>query len=82
MPLAVGARLGQYEIVAPLGVGGMGEVYRAHDSRLHRFVAVKCLSNEVTRSWWVMWTRIDPRVEPLRADPRYQRLLSKLGLSI
>ena len=33
------------------------------------------------RSWWVMWTRIDPRVEPLRADPRYQRLLSKLGLS-
>jgi eukaryotic-like serine/threonine-protein kinase len=48
MPLAVGARLGQYEIVAPLGVGGMGEVYRAHDSRLHRFVAVKCLSSEVT----------------------------------
>jgi TolB-like protein len=34
------------------------------------------------RSWWVMWTRIDPRVEPLRADPRYQRLLSKLGLSL
>jgi serine/threonine protein kinase len=48
MSLAVGARLGQYEIVAPLGVGGMGEVYRAHDSRLHRFVAVKCLSSEVT----------------------------------
>ena len=48
MPLVVGARLGPYEIVAPLGAGGMGEVYRAHDSRLQRFVAVKCLSNEVT----------------------------------
>ncbi|MGD1095983.1 MAG: hypothetical protein ABSB35_28820 [Bryobacteraceae bacterium] len=41
MPLSVGDRLGPYEILAPIGAGGMGEVYRATDTRLHREVAVK-----------------------------------------
>src|SRR6202162_4375237 len=41
MPLQPGEKLGPYEIVAPIGKGGMGEVYRAHDSRLNRDVAVK-----------------------------------------
>jgi serine/threonine protein kinase/Tol biopolymer transport system component len=43
MALAVGARLGPYEIISTLGAGGMGEVYKAHDSRLRRDVAIKIL---------------------------------------
>jgi eukaryotic-like serine/threonine-protein kinase len=43
MPLPIGARLGPYEILAVIGAGGMGEVYRAHDSRLRRDVAIKVL---------------------------------------
>src|SRR6266542_6606367 len=43
MPLAAGTRLGPYEILSPLGAGGMGEVYRAKDPRLKREVAVKVL---------------------------------------
>src|ERR1022692_4419345 len=41
MPLSIGEKLGPYEILAPIGSGGMGEVYRAHDSRLDRDVAIK-----------------------------------------
>src|SRR5262247_336286 len=43
MSLAPGARLGSYEVVDPLGVGGMGEVYRARDTKLNRDVALKVL---------------------------------------
>jgi len=47
MPLAAGTRLGPYEILAPIGAGGMGEVYRARDTRLDRDVAIKVLPSHL-----------------------------------
>jgi serine/threonine protein kinase len=53
MTLQAGSRLGPYEILSPLGAGGMGEVYRAKDPRLGREVAVKVLPR---------WRPISPAV--------------------
>jgi eukaryotic-like serine/threonine-protein kinase len=50
MSLAAGTKLGPYEIAGPIGAGGMGEVYRATDSRLDRQVAVKVLSSHLSSS--------------------------------
>ncbi len=49
MPLTAGTRLGPYEILSPIGAGGMGEVYRARDSRLDRDVAVKVLPEHLAK---------------------------------
>src|SRR5271154_5692672 len=46
MPLSAGDRLGPYEIHAPIGAGGMGEVYKARDTRLDRIVAIKVSKTE------------------------------------
>src|SRR5687767_13166893 len=49
MALASGSRLGPYQILGPLGAGGMGEVYRARDTRLDRTVAIKILPSELSQ---------------------------------
>ncbi len=49
MSLKSGDRLGPYEIIAPIGAGGMGAVYRARDPRIERDVTIKVLSGELSR---------------------------------
>ncbi len=49
MPISPGARLGTYEIFAPIGAGGMGEVWRARDTKLGREVAIKTLPEEFAK---------------------------------
>src|SRR6266481_3395488 len=50
MSLSTGTRLGPYEVLSPLGAGGMGEVYRARDTRLERTVAIKVLPPHLSSS--------------------------------
>ena len=49
MSLATGVKVGSYEIIAPLGAGGMGEIYRARDTKLKREVALKVLLEAFAR---------------------------------
>ena len=49
MPLTAGDKLGPYEILGLIGAGGIGEVYKARDSRLHRTVAIKVLSEHIAK---------------------------------
>ena len=57
MSLSAGDKLGPYEILAPIGAGGMGEVYRAQDSRLRRDVAIKILPEAIARG--DAWARFE-----------------------
>jgi len=59
MALSSGTKLGPYEIQWPLGVGGMGEVYRARDTRLGRQVTLKFLPDEASKDRQAM---LDPRL--------------------
>ena len=80
MPLNVGSRLGHYDVTALIGEGGMGQVYRATDTKLNRDVALKVLPQAFTndpdrlarfeREAW--WTLAPKRcVRPARISPRH-----------
>jgi serine/threonine protein kinase len=60
VPLAPGTRLGPHEIIAPLGAGGMGEVYRARDTRPGREVAIKVLPAAVSLCEAAPPVQLDP----------------------
>jgi serine/threonine protein kinase len=94
MPLSVGDKLGPYEILAPIGAGGMGEVYRARDARLSRDVAIKVYAglgekDQVfdwldraykDRSYYLaVYLTTDARLDSLRSDPRFAELRKKIG---
>src|SRR5579864_583483 len=68
MAVAVGTKFGPYQIISPLGVGGMGEVYRAHDAKLGRDVALKLLPP--------MFTSVGDRVARLEREARVLASLS------
>ncbi|MSO48772.1 MAG: hypothetical protein EXQ49_02545 [Acidobacteria bacterium] len=60
--LSPGTQLGPYEIVAPFGAGGMGEVYRARDTKLNRDVAIKVLPNAFAREAQVLASLNHPNI--------------------
>ena len=77
MPLSPSTRLGQYEVLEAIGAGGMGEVYRAHDTKLGRDVAIKVLPEELSRDK----ERLDrfEREARLLAKLNHPNILAKLG---
>lgn len=58
MALFAGIRLGPYEVLSPIGDGGMGEVYKARDARLDRTVAIKVLPEHIARREDLPWLRL------------------------
>jgi serine/threonine protein kinase len=73
MALGIGLRLGPYEILSPLGAGGMGEVYRARDTRLDREVAIKVLPERLANDADTMTAILGPRIGAWTTRPPIDR---------
>ena len=74
MPVTVGSRIGSFEVTAPLGAGGMGEVYRARDAKLNRDVALKILPRELA-----LLPEPRPAFEIFVVSPRVQGVHLRFG---
>jgi eukaryotic-like serine/threonine-protein kinase len=74
MPLESGARLGHYEVISPLGAGGMGEVYKLHDLTLDRIVAAKVIRRKSAQATGLGDFLREARSLALFSDPRVVRI--------
>jgi serine/threonine protein kinase len=78
MPLSPGDQLGAYEILAPIGAGGMGEVYRARDAKLNREVAIKVLPGALANDTQYM-ARFE-REAPMLAALNHPNIATVFGI--
>ena len=79
MPLTPGIRLGPYEVLAPIDAGGMGEVYKARDTRLDRAVAIKVLPSNLSSNS-ELGARLDREAKAISSSrPRESTTQSLLG---
>jgi len=76
MPLAAGDRLGPYEILGPIGSGGMGEVWKARDMRLGRIVAIKLLKDQYSERFELEARAVAALNHPISAKSRHRARLS------
>ncbi len=77
MTLSPGARLGPYEVVAPIGAGGVGQVFKARDTRLERSVAIKVLPAEFSQNAHLR-LRFEPEAKAIsRYTGRFVRCIGR-----
>jgi serine/threonine protein kinase len=85
VPLAPGTRLGHYDIITLIGEGGMGEVYKARDSRLDRTVALKIIGSGAAayreHDALANWNNFAMVPAACSRDPRFAAIMARVGLT-